>query len=95
MMDVYDCNFDEPGDNPNVLYGALVGGPGENDEWEDDRGDYVRNEVALDYNAGFQSSLAGKVWAQLSRTLSIVKRMYQLNARIFRWAARTSIIKKI
>jgi len=41
------------------LYGALCGGPGENDEWADDRTDYVRNEVALDYNAGFQSALAG------------------------------------
>lgn len=40
------------------MYGALVGGPGINDDYEDDRGDYVKNEVAIDYNAGFQSALA-------------------------------------
>lgn len=40
------------------MYGGLVGGPGINDDYEDDRGDYVKNEVAIDYNAGFQSALA-------------------------------------
>ncbi|CAC5367752.1 E3.2.1.4 [Mytilus coruscus] len=45
--------------NPHVLYGALVGGPGQNDEYDDVRTDYVRNEVALDYNAGFQGAVAG------------------------------------
>lgn len=43
----------------HVLYGALVGGPGSaNDAYTDDRGDYVANEVATDYNAGFTSALA-------------------------------------
>ena len=28
------------------------------DEFEDDRGNYVTNEVALDYNAGFTGLLA-------------------------------------
>ena len=49
------------GPNPHTLYGALVGGPG--DQWSDDisdqRNDYIENEVTLDYNAGFQSTLAG------------------------------------
>jgi len=46
--------------NPNVLTGALVGGPGEpNDYYEDRRDDFVANEVALDYNAGFQFAVAG------------------------------------
>lgn len=40
------------------MYGALVGGPGIDDDYVDDRGDYVKNEVALDYNAGFQAALA-------------------------------------
>jgi len=43
-----------------VLYGALVGGPDENDVYVDDREDYVSNEVACDYNAGFQGAVAGK-----------------------------------
>jgi len=29
-----------------------VGGPNENDKYTDDRGDYIANEVATDYNAG-------------------------------------------
>ena len=50
-----------PGPNPHTLYGAMVGGPGVNDDYKDDRQDYVHNEVACDYNAGFQSALAGFV----------------------------------
>ena len=49
-----------PGPNPQVLEGALVGGPqAPDDGWEDDRENYVGNEVTLDYNAGFTSLLAG------------------------------------
>jgi hypothetical protein len=51
-----ECSWDyfqNPGPNPNTLYGALVGGPGANDEYSDDRGDFIKNEVATDYNAGF------------------------------------------
>nr|KAG5691513.1 hypothetical protein BaRGS_017726 [Batillaria attramentaria] len=47
-----------PGPNPHTLYGALVGGPGKHDDYTDDRKDYVHNEVACDYNAGFQSACA-------------------------------------
>ncbi len=48
-----------PDDNRHILYGALVGGPGSpNDEYVDDRGDYIANEVACDYNAGFTGALA-------------------------------------
>ena len=49
----------DPVETRHVLYGALVGGPGStNDAYTDDRGDYVANEVATDYNAGFTSALA-------------------------------------
>ncbi|XP_057291488.1 uncharacterized protein LOC130614105 [Hydractinia symbiolongicarpus] len=44
--------------NPQILYGALVGGPNSQGIYEDRRNNYVTNEVALDYNAGFQSALA-------------------------------------
>jgi hypothetical protein len=54
-----DNGLNNPGPNPQTLYGALVGGPGINDDYEDDRNDYVKNEVATDYNAGFQGALAG------------------------------------
>ncbi|XP_077867029.1 uncharacterized protein LOC102801675, partial [Saccoglossus kowalevskii] len=52
-------SFGLEGDNPNELTGALVGGPDANDFWEDSRYDYEQNEVACDYNAGFQATLAG------------------------------------
>ena len=48
----------QAGPNPSTLWGALVGGPGQDDSYVDDRGDFVKNEVACDYNAGFQSAVA-------------------------------------
>lgn len=50
-----------PGPNPHVLYGALVGGPDRFDHYEDNRTNYVQSEVTLDYNAGFTGALAGLV----------------------------------
>ena len=58
------CTFTqlgEAGPNPHILYGALVGGPDENDGYSDIRFDYIKNEVALDFNAGFQSAIAGLI----------------------------------
>merc|ERR1711971_417700 len=47
-------------DNPHQLNGALVGGPSApDDSYQDDRTDYIMAEVTLDYNAGFQSTVAG------------------------------------
>jgi hypothetical protein len=37
-----------------------VGGPDENN-YVENRGDYVHNEVATDYNAGFQSAVAALI----------------------------------
>jgi hypothetical protein len=53
----------DPSPNRHVLYGALVGGPSAPDDgaYSDDRGNYITNEVALDYNAGFTGALAGLV----------------------------------
>jgi hypothetical protein len=49
-----------PAQNRFVLYGALVGGPNAASDtaYRDDRTDYISNEVALDYNAGFTGALA-------------------------------------
>ncbi|WP_129843580.1 glycoside hydrolase family 9 protein [Streptomyces sp. RFCAC02] len=48
-----------PVETRHVLYGALVGGPSSaNDQYTDSRQDYVSNEVATDYNAGFSGALA-------------------------------------
>jgi hypothetical protein len=40
------------------LIGALVGGPGNDDSYSDDVNNYINNEVATDYNAGFVGALA-------------------------------------
>ena len=53
--------FNNPGPNPQVLQGALVGGPDQNDQYQDRRNDYIMNEVTTDYNAGFQSAVAGLI----------------------------------
>jgi hypothetical protein len=47
-----------PETSRHTLYGALVGGPDASDVYEDTRSNYVTNEVATDYNAGFSSALA-------------------------------------
>jgi hypothetical protein len=46
-----------PDENRHILYGALVGGPTQTGEYEDDRQNYINNEVATDYNAGFTALL--------------------------------------
>lgn len=58
-------NVSDPAPNRHVLYGALVGGPSAPDDFAyvDDRGNYITNEVALDYNAGFTGALAALVQA--------------------------------
>jgi len=47
-----------PEHNMYPLYGALAGGPLQNDFWDDDRNNYVTNEVACDYNAGITGVMA-------------------------------------
>lgn len=46
-----------PAQNRHILYGALVGGPAEDGSYVDDRNNYINNEVATDYNAGFTALL--------------------------------------
>jgi hypothetical protein len=49
-----------PTNNRHVLYGGLVCGPtSANDfSWADDRGQFMENEVATDFNAGFAGAAA-------------------------------------
>jgi PKD repeat protein len=53
--------FDPP-EHKHILWGALVGGPGPEDEHVDETKDYIYNEVAIDYNAGLVGALAGHVY---------------------------------
>ena len=51
--------IDATAPNPWILYGAVIGGPDTaTDHFQNDRQNYVTNEVAIDYNCGFQSVLA-------------------------------------
>ena len=54
----WNNQIQNPVDNRHVLYGALVGGPGNNDSYTDTRDNYINNEVACDYNAAFTGALA-------------------------------------
>nr|BBJ26608.1 GH9 cellulase [Xylophaga rikuzenica] len=58
LVNTTECDVNDPGENPNVLYGALVGGPDDVDGYNDVRSD-LHNDVATNYNAGFQGALAG------------------------------------
>jgi len=54
----WNSGMNNPGPNGQVLHGALVGGPDNNDNYVDDRNNFQMTEVATDYNAGFQGVLA-------------------------------------
>ncbi|HEX2926513.1 MAG TPA: glycoside hydrolase family 9 protein, partial [Ruminiclostridium sp.] len=49
----------DPKEHRHTLWGALVGGPDSADKHVDETTDFVYNEVAIDYNAGFVGALAG------------------------------------
>jgi len=53
-------NISDSRDNLHTLHGALVGGPASADDFDyvDERTDFIRNEVAMDYNAGLTGALA-------------------------------------
>ncbi len=54
----WNNDLSNPPNNRHILYGAFVGGPTQNGEYEDDRQNFINNEVACDYNAGFTGILA-------------------------------------
>ncbi|XP_076913292.1 endoglucanase 24-like [Bidens hawaiensis] len=50
--------FNSSSPNPNLLVGAIVGGPGEDDQYDDDRVDYKKSEPTTYVNAPFVGVLA-------------------------------------
>ncbi len=54
---VNDVNYPEK--HQHTLWGALAAGPDSGDHHIDHTGDYIYNEVAIDYNAAFVGALAG------------------------------------
>jgi len=65
--DSQDSNARPTDFNIFTLWGALAGGPGPRDDYKDSRKNYEMNEVALDYNAAFQTNLAFLVKEGLSK----------------------------
>ena len=58
----YDDAFNSAASDPQLLAGALVGGPADaSDAYTDARNNFQSNEPALDYNAGFTGVLAGLI----------------------------------
>ena len=55
-----DLDVNSTADNPHILYGGLVGGLKRPDDYayQDNREDYIGNEVALDANGGITGALA-------------------------------------
>ena len=53
--------------SPYTVFGAVVGGPDASDCWNDDRANWERNEVALDYNAPYPGLLAWALGARAKR----------------------------
>jgi endoglucanase len=62
-----------PAEHRHTLVGALVGGPGQDDSYNDKIDDFVSNEVACDYNAGFVGALAGLAQAYGGETVADLK----------------------
>ncbi|XP_006643915.2 endoglucanase 1-like [Oryza brachyantha] len=56
--DGYVSWFGRPGGNPNLLDGAVVGGPHERDDFADERNNYQQTEVATYNNAPLMGVLA-------------------------------------
>lgn len=50
--------FNKNSDNPNVLDGAVVGGPGQDDQYRDSRDNYQQAEPAIANNAPIVGVLA-------------------------------------
>ncbi|XP_002734592.1 endoglucanase F-like, partial [Saccoglossus kowalevskii] len=69
--------FLSPDPNPQILYGALVGGPDANDNWVDDRSDSKTNKVTCDFNAGFQSAVAGLKYLELTGGYDYIEVIHQ------------------
>eukprot|EP00126_Sphaerothecum_destruens_P007458 Sdes_comp19862_c0_seq1m12123 len=56
--------------NPQILYGALVGGPDVHDQFlKYTRADFRQNEPAMDYNAGITNVFAHKLGTSCSHTV--------------------------
>lgn len=54
----FDPFYNSMNPNPNILTGAIVGGPNQSDGFPDERSDYSHSEPATYINAGFVGAVA-------------------------------------
>ncbi|XP_039268097.2 uncharacterized protein LOC120343078 [Styela clava] len=60
--------FNSKDDNHYIIYGAMVGGTNEDGIFDDDRENAKGNHITIDFNANFQSAIAGlKHFAMMRR----------------------------
>lgn len=83
-----NCNWetfkDSTGPTTHILYGAIVGGPRQDDSHNDKRSDYRSNEVTVDYNAGFTGLVAGmKMVEKIGQAMGAVEINRNLNSTEF------------
>ena len=62
-----------PAESRHILFGALVGGPSSASDtaYVDDWSNYITNEVALDYNAGFTGAVARLAETSTGKPLTV------------------------
>ncbi|XP_010549156.1 PREDICTED: endoglucanase 5 [Tarenaya hassleriana] len=75
----FDSWYRRPQANPNIIHGALVGGPDQNDNFDDDRSNYEQTEPTLSGTAplvGLFAKLSGKL-GSYGRTPSSSSPPYQ------------------
>lgn len=67
----------DPVESKHILYGALCGGPDGDEKYIDDRNNYIYNEVAIDYNAGYVAALGG-LYEQYGKGQKPLEKLVQL-----------------
>nr|CAB3266402.1 endoglucanase 19-like [Phallusia mammillata] len=72
-------SFHSTAPNPQLLIGAMVGGPDQLDVWTNDRTDFKSNGVSLDYNAGLQGASAGLRHFQLEYNTWLLEQTHKRN----------------
>jgi hypothetical protein len=69
----WNGSISTPAESRHILFGALVGGPSSASDtaYVDDRSNYITNEVALDYNAGFTGAVARLAETSTGKPLTV------------------------
>ncbi|XP_020578748.1 endoglucanase 22 [Phalaenopsis equestris] len=75
----YDEWYSRRKPNPNVIWGAIVGGPGLGDEFEDERGNYMQTE-ACTYNTAPMVGVFAKLYSLAQKRKKMIPLLNEKNA---------------